>query len=101
MAAQEYFQRDPERDAFYRIFYETCRRFHVTWSSASPEVKAFVEEAARVAYEQHKARRSGAPLAAVPDIPAKGERWAFRAAGDTLFPGREVPAAHGRGPGWR
>lgn len=59
MTAQEYFQRDPERDVFYRIFYETCRRFHVTWSNASPEERAFVEEAARVAYEQDKARRSG------------------------------------------
>ena len=41
MTAQTYFQQDPEREAFYRIFYQTCRRFNVTWSSASPEVKAF------------------------------------------------------------
>ena len=59
MTAQEYFQRDPERDAFYRVFYKVCRRFNVTWSTASPEVKAFVEEATRVAYEQEKARRNG------------------------------------------
>lgn len=59
MEAKEYFQRDPERDAFYRIFYQTCRRFNVTWSAASPEVRAFVEEATRVAYEQEKARRNG------------------------------------------
>ena len=65
MKAQEYFKRDPERDVFYRIFYQTCRRFNVTWSSASPEAKAFVEEATRVAYEQDKARRSGAPLSSV------------------------------------
>lgn len=62
MNARDYFERDPERDMFYRIFYQTCKRFNVTWSSASPEVRAFVEEAARVAYEQDKAHRNGAPL---------------------------------------
>lgn len=59
MDAKEYFQRDPERDAFYRTFYQLCRRFNVTWSTATPEVRAFVEEATRVAYEQEKAQRSG------------------------------------------
>ena len=34
MNAQDYFNRNPERDAFYRIFYQICRRFNVTWSSA-------------------------------------------------------------------
>ena len=52
MTVKDYFNRDPERDAYYRIFYQTCRRFHVTWSAASPKVRAFVEEAIRVAYEQ-------------------------------------------------
>lgn len=65
MTAQDYFNRDPERDAFYRIFAQTCRRFNVTWSNASPEVKAFIEEATRVAYEQDKARRDGLPLSSV------------------------------------
>lgn len=65
MNVQDYFNRDPERDVFYRIFHQTCRRFNVTWSSASPEVRAFVEEATRVAYEQDKARRNGAPLSSV------------------------------------
>ena len=59
MTAQEYFQRDSERDAFYRTFYKVCRRFNVTWSTASPEVKAFIEEATRVTYEQEKARQNG------------------------------------------
>ena len=48
MEAKEYFQRDPERDAFYRTFYQICHRFNVTWSTATPEVRAFVEEATRV-----------------------------------------------------
>ena len=65
MTVKDYFNRDPERDAYYRIFYQTCRRFHVTWSAASPKVRAFVEEATRIAYEQDKARRSGAPLESV------------------------------------
>ena len=59
MTTQEYFQRDSERDAFYRTFYKICRRFNVTWSTASPEVKAFIEEATRVTYEQEKARQNG------------------------------------------
>ena len=62
MTAHEYFERDPEREEFYRTFYRICRQFNVTWSSASPEVKAFVEEATRVAYEQGKARRNGENL---------------------------------------
>lgn len=65
MKAEEYFQRDPERDAFYRIFYQVCRRFNVTWSTASPEVRAFVEEATRVAYEQEKAHRNGSASSTV------------------------------------
>lgn len=65
MTAQDYFKRDPEWDAFYHIFYQVCKKFNVTWSTASPEVRAFVEEAARVAYEQDKARRTGTPLSAV------------------------------------
>lgn len=56
MDAKEYFQRDPEREAFYRTFYQICRRFNVTWSTATPEVRAFVEEATRVTYEQEKAQ---------------------------------------------
>lgn len=60
MTAEAYFRRDPERDAFYRTFYEVCRRFNVTWSAASPEVRAFIEEATRVMYEQEKAKRDGA-----------------------------------------
>ena len=56
MDAKEYFQHDPEREAFYRTFYQICRRFNVTWSTATPEVRAFVEEATRVTYEQEKAQ---------------------------------------------
>ncbi|MBS4905097.1 MAG: hypothetical protein KH014_08015 [Subdoligranulum variabile] len=47
-----YFYRDSERDEFYRVFYKTCRQFNVVWSAATPEVKAFIEEATCVAYEQ-------------------------------------------------
>ena len=71
MEAKEYFQRDPERDAFYRTFYQICHRFNVTWSTATPEVRAFVEEeATRVAYEQEKAQ---AAIRLMSEI-AKGRR---------------------------
>ena len=59
MSAKEYFQRDAERETFYRTFYQICRRFNVTWSTATPEVRAFIEEATRVTYEQEKAKRNG------------------------------------------
>ena len=59
MEGKEDFQSGPEREAFYRTFYQICHRFNVTWSTATPEVSAFVEEATRVAYEQEKAQRSG------------------------------------------
>ena len=59
MEAKEYFQRDPERDAFYRTFYQICHRFNFTWSTATPEVRAFGEAATRVAYVQEIAQRSG------------------------------------------
>ena len=36
MSAKEYFQRDAERETFYRTFYQICRRFNVTWSTATP-----------------------------------------------------------------
>ena len=65
MSAKEYFQRDTERDAFYRTFYQICRRFNVTWSTATPEVRAFIEEATRVTYEQEKAKRNGVSLSTV------------------------------------
>ena len=57
MSAKEYFQRDAERETFYRTFYQICRRFNVTWSTATPEVRAFIEEVTRVTYEQEKAKR--------------------------------------------
>ena len=70
MDAKEYFQRDPEREAFYRTFYQICRRFNVKWSTATPEVRAFVEEETRVSYEQEKVQ---ATTSLVSEI-AKGRR---------------------------
>ena len=63
--AQGYFNRDPERDTFYLISYQTCRRINVTWPSPYPEVKAFVKEATRVVYDQDKICWNGAPLSSV------------------------------------
>ena len=65
MSAKEYFQRDAERETFYRTFYQICRRFNVTWSTATPEVRAFIEEVTRVTYEQEKAKRNGVSLSTV------------------------------------
>ena len=71
MSAKEYFQRDAERETFYRTFYQICRRFNVTWSTATPEVRAFIEEVTRVTYEQEKAKRNGVSLSTVKIQPRK------------------------------
>ena len=38
MTAKDYFEHDPKRETFSRIFYQSCRHFHMTLLAASPEV---------------------------------------------------------------
>ena len=40
-------------------------KFDVTWSTATPEVRAFIEEVTRVTYEREKAKRNGVSLSTV------------------------------------
>ena len=54
-----YFQKDPEADRYYEIFFALCSKYHVSWPSASEKEKYFIEEATRVTYERDRAKRLG------------------------------------------
>lgn len=60
--AQWYCRQDPEADRFYEIFFRICRKYNVSWSSASEKERGFIEEVTRVTYERDKAHRLGLPL---------------------------------------
>lgn len=52
---------DAEKDrAYYEIFFQMCRKFHVDWAAASEKEKAFVVEVTRVTYERSCAAQTGA-----------------------------------------
>ena len=57
-----YCRRDPEEERFYEIFFMICRKYSVSWASATEKEKAFVEEVTRVTYERERAQRLGLPL---------------------------------------
>ena len=63
--AQWYCRRDAEEERFYSIFFKLCRKYDVSWASASEKEKAFIEEVTRVTYERDRAIRNGQPLSEV------------------------------------
>ena len=60
--AEAYFQKDPEEERFYEIFFRLCRKYGVSWTSADKKEKQFIEEVTRVTYERDRAIRLGLPL---------------------------------------
>lgn len=65
--ARQYFRpASSERDEFYELFFEVCRKYEVDWAKASLKEKAFVEEVTRVTYECRKAQREGRSPKSVP-----------------------------------
>jgi len=54
-----YCRKDPEEDRFYEIFFKLCRKYAISWSSATPKERVFLEEVARVTYERDRAARLG------------------------------------------
>lgn len=60
-----YCRRDQDAERFYEIFFKLCRKYHVSWASASAKEKAFVEEITRVTFEREQAQLDGAPLTSV------------------------------------
>ena len=63
--AEWYCRKDPEEERFYEIFFSICRKYAVSWASATEKEKAFVEEVTRVTYERDKAERLGLPFDAI------------------------------------
>ena len=60
--AEWYCRKDPEEERFYEIFFAICRKYAVSWASATEKEKAFVEEVTRVTYERDRAERLGLPF---------------------------------------
>lgn len=60
-----YCRKDEEADRFYEIFFQMCRKYGVSWASASEKERKFVEEVTRVTYERERAIRQGLPLSEV------------------------------------
>ena len=57
--AKWYFTHETEEDRlWYRIFFAMCWKFGVSWSKASEEQKAFIEEITRINYEREMAKRN-------------------------------------------
>lgn len=50
--ARWYFAESTDRSAFYDLFFQFCHQYHVDWATATEQEKAFVEEAARTAWEK-------------------------------------------------
>ena len=51
--AKWYFTHESEEDRlWYRIFFDMCKKFGVSWSKASSVQRAFIEEITRVNYER-------------------------------------------------
>ncbi len=63
--AQWYCRCDSEEELYYNIFFKLCRKYDISWASASEKEKAFIEEVTRVSYERDRAIRNGQPLSEV------------------------------------
>ena len=63
--AEWYCRKDPEADQFYEIFFKMCRKYHVSWCSASEKERLFIVEVSRVTYERDRATRLGLPVDSV------------------------------------
>lgn len=56
--AKWHFTHESEEDRlWYGIFFSMCKKFNVSWATASPAQKAFIEEITRVNYERELAKR--------------------------------------------
>lgn len=55
--AEWYCRQNPEEKRFYDIFFRLCRKYGVSWTSATDKEKAFIEEITRVTHERDKALR--------------------------------------------
>lgn len=53
-----FYPRNGRGQAVVPHFFAMCRKFGVSWSKASEEQKAFIEEITRINYEREETKRS-------------------------------------------
>ena len=63
--AEWYCRHDAEEERFYEIFFKLCRKYNVSWASATDKERAFIEEITRVTYERDRAIRLGLDLKSI------------------------------------
>ena len=56
---EQYLQSARDDKAYYDLFFQMCRKFHVDWANASEREKEFIQEVVRVTYERSCAEKSG------------------------------------------
>lgn len=56
--AKWYFTHESSEDRlWYRLFFLMCKKFNVSWPTATPAQKTFIEEITRINYERELAKR--------------------------------------------
>lgn len=55
----DYIRSTADDKAYYEIFFQMCRKFHINWATATDKEKAFITEVTRVTYERSRAVQSG------------------------------------------
>lgn len=63
--AEWYCRKDGNSDLYYNIFFTFCKKYNVSWPSASDKEKAFIEEIVRVTFEKEIAKQKGLPVSSV------------------------------------
>ena len=63
--AEWYCRQNTEEERYYSIFFRYCRKYNISWASATEKEKQFIEEITRVTYERDKAERLGLSAASV------------------------------------
>lgn len=54
-----YCNTDEERERFYDIFFMLCRKYHISWPSATGKERSFIAEVTRLTYAHDKSCRDG------------------------------------------
>lgn len=57
--AKWYFTDGSDRNAFYDLFFQMCRKYKVDWATATEQEKVFVEEVTRVTWEKQQEKLTG------------------------------------------
>lgn len=53
---------DEDNRKHLEIFRQMCLKFDISWSKATDQERAFIEEITRVTFERYLAKKNGTPL---------------------------------------